>query len=245
MKLLNIGNRILNNYLIETDKGYVVIDTGYAGKYPRFLKGLENKGVNKTDIKYIFITHVHDDHVGFLNELRNDTNATIIMHNESPERLLAGHNKLIGGCPNRLAEVFVESMNLIGKGEHRFPVVKIDDTDDVVLWDEGNQYFKQLGIGLEIIALPGHTSDSIGLLTDDGFLFCGDACMNNFPSIKRDIIWIENLEEYKESWYKMIGSPAKVIYPSHGSPFPKEDLIKYSNHLNKLKLHRTSLSSIR
>ncbi len=235
MKIFNIESRIVNNYIIETAKGYIVIDTGYAGNYAKFSKKLQKRHINKEDIRYIFITHVHDDHVGFLNELKSDADATLIMHAESPGRLLLGQNKFVGGCPNLLAKIFVESMRLVGKGKHEFPVVEINETDNIVLWNGQNQFFKQQGIGLEIIPLPGHTGDSIGLLTDDGILFCGDACMNGFPSVKRNIIWIENVEDYRQSWDTMIQSPAEVIYPSHGAPFPKQDLIRYRKYLDKIR----------
>jgi glyoxylase-like metal-dependent hydrolase (beta-lactamase superfamily II) len=208
MKIFNIGNRILNNYILQTDSGYVVIDTGYQGGYETFAKNLHKQKIALSDIRYIFLTHVHDDHVGFLNELRNNTDATLVMHNESPERLLVGHNNFAGGCSNLLAKMFFESMRLAGKGKHEFPVMKTGEMDKTILWNEQQQPFKEQGIGLEIIALPGHTSDSIGLLTDSGVLFCGDACMNGFPSIKRNIIWIENLGKYRQSWDKIIQSPA-------------------------------------
>jgi len=89
------------------------------------------------------------------------------------------------------------------------------------------------GIPLKILALPGHTSDSIGLLTEDGELFCGDAAMNGFPSVKRKIIWIENPDDYRNSWDKMIETGAGRIYPSHGRPFPSADLEKYRPYLQK------------
>ena len=232
MEIINIGNRALNNYLIKTLKGYVVIDTGYAGNYNRFCRKLWKKGISPDEIKFIFITHVHDDHVGFLNELIAGTDAVLIMHGESPERLLAGHNKSSGLHPNLLAKVFFIIMILMGKGKHNFPVVKV--RDKTLLWNGKNQFFKEMGIALEIIALPGHTGDSIGLLTDDGILFCGDASMNGFPSIKRNIIWIENPEDYRKSWNRMIESPAREICPCHGPPFPKDDLIKYRDHLEKM-----------
>jgi flavorubredoxin len=40
MEIINIGNHVVNNYLIKTSKGYVVVDTGYAGNYNRFCKKL-------------------------------------------------------------------------------------------------------------------------------------------------------------------------------------------------------------
>jgi glyoxylase-like metal-dependent hydrolase (beta-lactamase superfamily II) len=237
MKIFNIGDRIVNNYIVQTDKGYMVIDTGYPGNYARFLRRLQKIGIAASDIRYIFITHVHDDHVGFLNELITETGATPVMHVEGAERLLAGHNRFTGGCSGVLAKIFVEGMRLAGRGRHEFPAVKIDETSGAVLWNGEQQFFRQQGVGLEIIPLPGHTGDSIGLLTDNGILFCGDACMNGFPSIRRNIIWIENTERYRQSWDAMIQSPAQIIYPSHGAPFPKKDLIRYRKHLDTIKLH--------
>lgn len=71
---------------------------------------------------------------------------------------------------------------------------------------------------------------------NDNYPFCGDAAMNNFPSIKRTIIWIENPDDYKQSWEKMIALNQKMIYPVHGKPFPTEDLKKYRAYLDKIRL---------
>jgi len=193
MKIINIGNRIVNNYLIKLDDGWLVIHTGYPGSYKRFEKGLDAHDIDKKDIKYIFITHAHDDHAGFLNELISDTEATLTMHHETPERLLAGHNKFNGGCSNRLAKLFVKGMGLFGKKKHEFPIVRV--TENTLLWNGKRQLFKELGYDIEILGLNGHASDQIGLLIGNN-LFCADAAMNGFPSIKRNIIWIEDLEEY-------------------------------------------------
>lgn len=85
MEIINIGNRIVNNRLIRTEQGYIVVDTGYPGNYKQFNSKLKRNRISLGDIKFIFITHVHDDHIGFLNELITDTSANIIMHKESPE----------------------------------------------------------------------------------------------------------------------------------------------------------------
>jgi glyoxylase-like metal-dependent hydrolase (beta-lactamase superfamily II) len=65
MEITNIGNRTVNNFIIKTSKGYIVVDTGYAGNYNRFCEKLKKHRISFDEIKYIFITHAHDDHVGF------------------------------------------------------------------------------------------------------------------------------------------------------------------------------------
>jgi len=95
---------------------------------------------------------------------------------------------------------------------------------------------EEAGIPLRLIALPGHTADSIWAICEGEIIFCGDAAMNQFPSIHRNIIWIENIEEYRESWDRMILAKARYIYPSHGKPFMSADLEKYRNELERIKL---------
>ena len=237
MKIINIGNRVLNNYLVETDRGWVAVDTGYAGGMPRFMAGLRKNVIAPQDIKYIFLSHAHDDHAGYLEELMQTTGATVVMDSLAPERLLAGHNQWIGGCSGRLAKFFVSAMSLAGKGKHEFPAIDVCGNDNVVLWDGRRQFFKEQGLPLTIVSLPGHTADHIGLVTDAGALFCGDAAMNGFPSVKRNIIWIEDLAAYRKSWAAMVALPAETIYPSHGKHFPKHDLIRFYKHLESLKIH--------
>ena len=93
-----------------------------------------------------------------------------------------------------------------------------------------------MALPFEVIETPGHTADHIAMLRD-GILFCGDAAMNGFPSIRRVIIWIENVEQYRRSWAKMIAANATAIYPAHGKPFSPSDLKKYQNNLEHIRLY--------
>ena len=67
-------------------------------------------------------------------------------------------------------------------------------------------------------------------------LFCGDAAMNGFPSRRRTIIWIEDLQQYKESWKRIAELDPDTLYPGHGKPFKTEDLKKYLPYLDRIKL---------
>ncbi len=39
--ICNFGSRIVNNYLISSKAGYIMIDTGYAGGFSHFMKMLK------------------------------------------------------------------------------------------------------------------------------------------------------------------------------------------------------------
>ena len=46
MLIINIGSRVVNDYLIKIDTGYIAIDTGYAGDFDRYIKGLEKHNIS-------------------------------------------------------------------------------------------------------------------------------------------------------------------------------------------------------
>jgi len=52
-------------YLLKCTGGYLLIDTDYEKYYARFEKKLANLGIAASDIKYLLLTHHHDDHAGF------------------------------------------------------------------------------------------------------------------------------------------------------------------------------------
>jgi glyoxylase-like metal-dependent hydrolase (beta-lactamase superfamily II) len=69
MNIINAGNRIMNVYVYQAPIGRVMIDTGYENGLKSVEKKLASFNVPMAEIKYVFLTHVHDDHAGFLNEL--------------------------------------------------------------------------------------------------------------------------------------------------------------------------------
>ena len=233
MKFFNLGNRVVNNYLISTEVGYTLIDTGYEGGFKHFANKLNRLHISPKDIRYVFLTHAHDDHAGFLNEVLAATDAKVILHPKAIERLKIGQNSFEGGCSSRFAYLFCKILALCGKGEHKFPAIKPEYLPRLITTD--SEEFRTLQLPFKILKTPGHTADHISLLIGDT-LFCGDAAMNNFPSQKRVIIWIENLQQFKLSWQTILAAAPKTIYPAHGKPFPASDLQKYLPELDKIQL---------
>lgn len=233
--IYNLGNRVVNNYLIPAEDGYILIDTGYPNGFRRFQKKLQKAGIDPKDIKYVFLTHAHDDHAGFLNEVLSVTDAKVILHPKAIEVLKRGQNSFEGGCSGRLAYFFCLILKLFGKGEHRFPAIREDYLSRLVTTD--SEEFRPLKDKFQVIETPGHTADHIALLMEDK-MFCGDAAMNGFPSIKRVIIWIGNKEQYKCSWERIIGLAPRVLYPAHGKPFKTSDLERFLPSLDKIRLYQ-------
>lgn len=234
IQIFNLGCCVaFNNYLISTEVGYILIDTGYEGGFKYFSNKLKQFRISPKDIRYVFLTHAHDDHAGFLNEVLDTTDAKVILHPKAIERLKKGQNSFEGGSSNILADFFCQYLALCGKGEHKFPAIRDEFLPRLITTD--SEEFRALQLPFKVLETPGHTADHISLLIDD-ILFCGDAAMNCLPSIKRATIWIENLQQYKQSWQTIIATAPQTIYPAHGKPFPVSDLEKYLPALDKIKL---------
>ena len=232
--ICNIGSRVVNNFLISYTGGYILVDTGYAGGFPHFKRMLKKCQIKPKEIKYVFLTHAHDDHAGFLNEVLEETGAEVILHPKAIEGLKRGQNSFEGGCSSRLAWLFCKVLTLFGHGDHKYPAIKDKYMNRLITIDSDR--FKTLDFPYEIMETPGHTSDHISMMVRNK-LFCGDAAMNGFPSLRRTTIWVEDLEQFKRSWEKIIEKNPDMICPAHGKPFKTEDLRKYMKTLERVKLY--------
>ncbi len=80
------------------------------------------------------------------------------------------------------------------------------------------------GFDARVLALPGHSKGSIGFLTADGDLFCGDLLGNtNKPEV-----WslVDDAAAMNASVEKLKRLAINTVYPGHGGPFPMESFLK-------------------
>ena len=224
----NIGGYVVRNYLLETPLGIIAIDTGYPDGAAKFIERFKGKWP-LSELKYLFLTHHHDDHAGFLAELLDATDAKVVVHPLAVDLLAAGKSN---EPPGAGYSSFPASLFNRVKKDFSFPPTVVGNRG-ILVHDEKDQVFEQMGLPVHILFLPGHTSDSIGLfLTETGELFCGDAAMNAIISIKRHTIWIEDAVAFGRSWDTMLACNPRVIYPSHGKPFKPQDLVRYRHYLD-------------
>lgn len=219
----DIGDYLLRDYLLETPIGWIAIDTGYAGNQARYFKRL-HRLVSPEQIRFVFLTHAHDDHAGFLAPLLQASGAQLVCHANALPRLASGENAVPPGAgfSSRAGQLF----GLVKKS-HAFPPFA-PDARALILKSETDQPFLALGLPLRVVFLPGHTDDSIALFNEETRdLFCGDAAMNAVISTARHTIWIDDPAAFGRSWDKMLTLDPQTIIPSHGNPFSPDDLIRF------------------
>lgn len=54
----------MSTFLVETGGVRILFDTGMGAPDSRLLSGLETLGITPADIKYLYLTHFHGDHIG-------------------------------------------------------------------------------------------------------------------------------------------------------------------------------------
>jgi len=145
IKIHNIGNYMLRNYLLETTQGWIALDSGYAGGFEAYKKRLA-KLTPLDQVKYVFLTHSHNDHAGFLAELLTKSGAHFVAHENSLPRLASGVNVMPDGTG------FTSRMGVAMHGMMKhssYPPV-VPDENAIILKSEADQPFLVAGLPIRI-----------------------------------------------------------------------------------------------
>lgn len=227
----------MNTWIYKGPDGYIMVDTGYPDKMKSVEKKLKRYGIDWADIRYVFLTHAHEDHAGFLSELMTKYgHIKVIMNPDSLPVLRRGQNSFKGGYSTFGTYLFCRCMNLLGKGKHLFPPLSNRFDDRLLMIDERTRPQLEKTLGGRILFTPGHTGDSISLRIGKG-IFIGDAAMNAYPSSHRVSIWVENTDEFVRSWDLLTAEKAEILYPAHGKPFAPKDLVRNRDYISRVKIY--------
>ena len=203
----------VNCYLIENDSKYILIDTGSSKQRTQLEKELKNAGCKPGNLKLIVITHGDFDHTGNANYLRHKFASQIAMHQEDLGMAEHGDMFFNRKQPNILIRKIIPMLLGFGKGERFKPDIFIGAGNDLY----------QYGFDADIISIPGHSKGSIGILLDNGDLFCGDLLENTENPALNSIM--DNIDAVKTSVEKLKRLKIKMVYPGHGQAFSMQQLV--------------------
>ena len=216
-------------YLVKCLDGYLLIDTSDTSYFRSFQKRTAKLGIDLTEIKYLLLTHHHDDHAGFAAELIEKTGCRVVVHRDAVSALKQGKGEYTGAkVLNRrvyATMMFYSWFYILFYGK-TFPPLTFSDRD-IVLEGDNESFLKEIGIDGVVLHTPGHTKDSISVLLSDGTAFVGDAAMNFlwWTGSRHRPIGFDDINTVYESWQKLREHGARVIYPAHGKPFSAQELV--------------------
>jgi glyoxylase-like metal-dependent hydrolase (beta-lactamase superfamily II) len=156
--------------------GYLLIDTSYPQYYSLFKQKIERFGIQLSEIKYLLLTHHHDDHAGFAAQLVQETECKVIAHKNAVLPLKQGASEETMQPVNQRIKIIFVIFTLLHK-KFTFPPLTLTERD-ILIEQDNKEILKNLGIDGQIIHTPGHTHDSISVVLSGGQAFVGDVAMN-------------------------------------------------------------------
>ncbi len=204
----------VNSYLVRTDQGFYLIDTGMTNARRQLEAALDHLCCYPGDLNLILLTHGDFDHTGNAAYLRGKFVSKIAMHQSDAGMLENGdmfwNRKIKSSLLKKLMPLFIR----FGEKEQCTPDLFLKDGDTLT----------EFGLDAQVLNTPGHSSGSICFLTTSGDLFCGDLLTNSTGKPMLNSMMYDN-EAGKSSFERLKTLPILNVYPGHGQPFPWAALV--------------------
>ena len=201
---------LVNVYILETDDGLAVLDTGFPGRAGKILAAVEAIGKKTGDVRHLVLTHCHPDHMGSAAALVRETGATVWAHPLDAPMIEAGTTmrQPMRASPGLRNAILAKLLR--GRVAQVEPV-KVNH----FLNDGDSPSFAQ---DLTVIHIPGHCAGQLALLwrRHGGVLFPADACVN-----RRELmlpVGTEDLQLALASLARLAELEFDKICVMHGSP---------------------------
>lgn len=219
--------------LIKGASGWIFIDTGVDADVPKkVIKALlEDLGESRLAVSAIINTHAHADHVGGNAYLQKNYDAkTFSSLGEKPyieNPSLEPHYLFSGEAPKALHNKFFEAKpSVVHTG-----VSFLNDKGIALPVGTG---LKQAvdEVALTFIRLPGHSKEMIGVLTPEGYFFCGDLLFPKIILEKHPMLFLHDSKLYIEALKWALDQQFKGVILTHGGYF--EDHLTLANDTKEL-----------
>ena len=195
------GIRWSNVYVVVTEDGLVLVDTGagFVGSIRHILRAIEATGHRPSDVRDIVLTHYDADHVGGLAAIKQRTGARVAIHELDAPVVMKKEP------PGARVPLLVRLI-------YRWFLRAV--TPDRLLKDG------DVVGGLRVVHVPGHTAGSIALVRDDGAVFSGDALLadKDGNALQPDPKLAEDPDQAADSAERIKALHPKPLLPGHGAP---------------------------
>ncbi len=206
----------VNCYLLKTDTGFILVDTGSPNNCSELESKLNEYECNSGNLHLILLTHGDFDHSGNAAYLRKKFNTKIAMHAKDSLIVEKGDMFLTREKGNFIQSWIVKTMFGFGKSQRFTPDLEIGDGFNLA----------EYGLNAIVIHMPGHSKGSIGVFYADGTLICGDLFESTGGSDNPKLnSLMDNLVAANASVGKLKTFRVNTVYPGHGQPFTMETFL--------------------
>jgi glyoxylase-like metal-dependent hydrolase (beta-lactamase superfamily II) len=159
------------------------------------------------------LTHADTDHAGNVAAVQSKYGAKIAVHPGEAEAVRQGNMWLSRTRqPAGIAKLVFSLFGPLIGSERCEPDQNLTDGQDL----------SEYGFNARVIELPGHSRGSIGVLTAEGDLFCGDLLTNIDRPARQSLV--DDPQALESSVEKLNSMTIRKLYPGHGEPFSLDQL---------------------
>lgn len=217
----------INAYLIQSDKGYLLVDTGWDTDeaFSALKAQLAEIGARPEEISQIVITHIHPDHYGLAGRLKQLSRAEIALHQREKEHIRTRYinmDELLEQLARWLATNGVPADELPDLQIASTPVARfvVPTSPDVTL--HGGETITAGVFNFEVLWTPGHSPGHIVLYDSNRkILISGDHVLPHItPNVALHPQSSRNpLNDYINSLNQIKQLEVELVLPGHEQPF--------------------------
>lgn len=178
-------------YLVDGGEESALIDTGAGRSTQQLLENIAASGINTNTLKYIIATHGHIDHIGGLNDLKNQLQAQVIAHQLELPAIAEGRSELTAA---------------------KWYGVKYNPVDVDIILAEAHTAVPVGNLELHCLHTPGHTSGGISIYLDSDeqrILFGQDIHGPFNPT------WGSDMDSWRKSMLMLLDLEADILCEGH------------------------------
>ena len=227
LPLPNIPLEYINTYLVQGDKGYLLVDTGWdiEGVFDSLKQQLDEKSIEFEDITQIVVTHIHPDHYGLAGKIKQFSHATLAMHHIERGFIESRYVTM-----DELLQQLEQWLYANGVSREELPELQMASVEmakfvDPILPDivfSGGETVSCGAFNFQVLWTPGHSPGHICLYeTNQKVLISGDHILPTITPIIGLHPQSNNnpLGDYLDSLNTMKQLDVKLILPGHEHPF--------------------------
>jgi glyoxylase-like metal-dependent hydrolase (beta-lactamase superfamily II) len=178
-RVVRLGSRYVNWYLVEDGGRVTVVDAGASGYRDQLGPGCRELGLGEGDVAAVVLTHAHSDHVGVAESLRTELGVPVFVHAADEE--LARSAKPSGKNESSPLPYLRHAMawRLIWE-LGRNGALKVRTIGEVRTFGDGEEL--DVPGRLRVVHTPGHTDGHCAFVAEAaGVVFAGDAICSMNP----------------------------------------------------------------
>jgi len=184
-----------NCYLLPSDdgRGLLAFDAGWPCSLHEYARAMKGTRYKFAQIRWAMASHFHLDHAGLVRDFQDAGIQCLLFENQGDS---------------------IDEMERIIAPKYKDYRRIRQDCFTKITTSESRAFLKSIGIQGEVIQTPGHSDDSVSLITDDHEVLIGDL----YPESQ---IMADDLKS-NQSWKKIRELEGRNIWPSHAQPFELE-----------------------